>query len=801
MTTDSKPMSASGKWRFIDQPLSVQFLMAGAVVGFLCLASLGLLITQVTRQTDASHFLARSRFRISQLNALGRGIFEQQKAVIDVLKYGSERAGRTMKEGRKVWTESYRLLAEPNTHSNNEGIGDSAPANGDFLLRLNLRYVKWVALTDRIVRDEAIPTDEESMLFGEITSMIDEAIAFTDQVIASRESREKDAVQTTFFAISLISFGLLVIFSIILSKLYYSIAQPVSRLQEAMERYERGEFKIRVPVTNRSQVGYLESTFNDLAEKIESMVEDLRGLDELKSEFISTVSHELRTPLTSIGGYVKLIASGDAGPITDTQKEFLTIIDTNVIRLTNLINDILDVEKMESGKVQLVKAPQNLWGILKECRDTVGVMAAEKMLDLRFRVPDGIPPVLGDRSRLVQIFMNLLSNAIKYTQKGFVEIAVEKHDFAVVVRVIDSGPGITQEDQEMLFQKFYRTRAGLLSNEQGTGLGLVIARGLIEAHGGRITVEGEPGTGTTFTVSLPTAAAVQKATVELPVELPIVQDQRFSKPLVSADIIVEGGAAVRPDRSIWIIDRNKADIENMRRILKDADSLFPGTNLVVRGYPSVADAPEITRPDEAPVMVVLDPQGEPGDQTLISNLRRKIHRTVPIMVVSVSIDTAVAFAEGASALLTKPIDEREFLIAVNDLFRTQGWRILVADHNTDFRILIKRALEQRGFKVDDVDHGKLVLGRLEQEDYDLALIDTHFPDVAGAELLKVIRRRNRFKELPVFMMLDGDQAPPPQSELRAGNVDYFVGKFRGIGGIVDAITRYLEDKKTIEQPN
>src|SRR5208282_1681008 len=97
------------------------------------------------------------------------------------------------------------------------------------------------------------------------------------------------------------------------------------------------------------------------------------------------------------------------------------------VRLTNLINDILDLEKMESGKVQLSKEPQDLASVLKECRDTFGVIAAQKMLDLRFSVPDGIPPVLGDRSRLVQIFMNLLSNAVKYTQKGFVEISVEKH--------------------------------------------------------------------------------------------------------------------------------------------------------------------------------------------------------------------------------------------------------------------------------------------------------------------------------------------------------------------------------------
>ena len=241
-----------------------------------------------------------------------------------------------------------------------------------------------------------------------------------------------------------------------------------------------------------------------MAEKIEGMVDDLRKLDQLKTEFISTVSHELRTPLTSIGGYAKLLAGGEAGEVTETQKEFLYIIDTNVVRLTHLINDILDIEKIEVGKMQIVREPQELGPVLKECRDTFGHPGGAKgprtaVQGARRSAADHG----GDRSRLVQVFMNLLSNAIKYTDKGFVELIAETNDFAVTVKVRDSGVGLSPDEREKVFQKFYRTPSGLHSAEGGSGLGLAIVRGLVEAHGGTVTVDSATGQGTTFTVTFP----------------------------------------------------------------------------------------------------------------------------------------------------------------------------------------------------------------------------------------------------------------------------------------------------------
>jgi CheY-like chemotaxis protein len=152
-------------------------------------------------------------------------------------------------------------------------------------------------------------------------------------------------------------------------------------------------------------------------------------------------------------------------------------------------------------------------------------------------------------------------------------------------------------------------------------------------------------------------------------------------------------------------------------------------------------------------------------------------------------------------LITKPIDEREFLIAVKEMVAAKGWRVLVAERNTDVRILLKRALERRGFLVDDVDRGSQVIGRIEQEEYDMALLDLDFTDVSARELLKVIRRGRSKQILPVLLMLNEKKDAPSAAELESWGVNATVGKVRGIGGIVDTVCQYLEDRKLIEQPS
>jgi DNA-binding response OmpR family regulator len=396
--------------------------------------------------------------------------------------------------------------------------------------------------------------------------------------------------------------------------------------------------------------------------------------------------------------------------------------------------------------------------------------------------------------------MNLISNAIKYTVKGYVEIAVETHGFAVSVKIRDSGVGLSAEEREKLFQKFYRTRSGLYSAEGGTGLGLVIVRGLVEAHGGTITVESTSGEGTTFTVTFPASSTI--------VDLEPSTDVRDTR-AVAVSSLAPAPAPVW-QRPMWIVDADGEAVSQMRRIIELAGPLYKNHRLEVRAFNHIEEIPEATSqasPADLPFIVVLDPaeaaDSKSSDQTYgaISRLRRKLHRTVPILVVSGTVDAAEVFAEGASALLTKPIDEREFLIAVKDLIAAKGWRVLLGERNSDLRILLKRGLEQRGLLVDDVERGSQVMGRLEQEDYDLVLLDLSFTDVSGRELLKVIRRARSMDALPVVLMLNEEKNLPTDQELRGWGANASIGKVRGIGGIVDSVCQYLEDRKLIDNPS
>jgi signal transduction histidine kinase/DNA-binding response OmpR family regulator len=758
------------RWRLTDQPLSVQFLVAGGIVALFSAVSLALLLSQAGRQAEASRWLAQTHRTIGRLNTLGRDFYREQMTMREYVRTGDEKYLALAREGRQLWDEGYRALGPLLAYDQGQaellaGIGESHRA--------------WADLADELVRDRAAPGAErlrqEAVRFKETFLLIDRMIDGESRKLGARDRGEKAAIQSTFAAIAGITVALLLIFGVVLAKLYSSIARPISDLSAGIGRYQGGDFKARVEVSNRSQIGFLEASFNEMAEKIEAMVADLRKLDELKTEFLSTVSHELRTPLTSIGGYVKLLASGDAGPVTETQKEFLYIIDTNVVRLTHLINDILDVEKMESGKMQLEKVPQDLLPVLKECRDTFEVLAMQKGLELRYVAPAEPLVVLGDRDRLVQIFMNLLSNAIKYTRQGFVELQVARHEYAVVVRVADSGVGLTPEERESLFQKFYRAKSG--AEEGGTGLGLVIVRRLIEAHGGTIAVESERGVGTTFVITLP-----------------------MRPETVAVEGVREGGAAP-PEwvRQVWIVDRDEAEVRQMRTLVEQTAQHLHGYRVEVRAFRGLDEVPEPARPEDAPAMVIVDPNVEGPELRVMPALRRKLRQTLPVLVVGAAIDAAAAFAEGASAWLSKPIDAKKFATAVRDLLTRKGWRVLVADPNTDLRILIKRALEQRGVVVDDVDHGNVVLSRLENERYDLALIDLSLRDVSTVDLLKLIHRTKRFEHVPIFVMSVEDRDVPSAEDLAAWGARQFVAKYRGLGTIIDSVCHYLEDRKLLEQ--
>jgi signal transduction histidine kinase/CheY-like chemotaxis protein len=234
-----------------------------------------------------------------------------------------------------------------------------------------------------------------------------------------------------------------------------------------------------------------------------------------KSDFVSFVSHELKTPMTSIRGYSDILAKGAVGPVTESQVQFLNIIRSNVDRMTILVGDLADVSRIEAGRLRLDFKAISLGEIVEEVVESARTQLEEKELTLTQHVPDNLSPVWADRTRLIQILTNMVSNAYKYTPQGG-RIAVHVEQVAnrwdpdgapevVHVAVEDNGIGIPPEDQEKIFQKFFRSPDQKARESPGTGLGLNITKNLVEMQGGRIWFESEFRQGTTFHFTVPVA--------------------------------------------------------------------------------------------------------------------------------------------------------------------------------------------------------------------------------------------------------------------------------------------------------
>lgn len=234
----------------------------------------------------------------------------------------------------------------------------------------------------------------------------------------------------------------------------------------------------------------------------------LEEISHLKTEFVSLVSHELRTPLTSIQGYVKLMLAGHSGELNEVQNEFLTTVNRNTDRLIALVNDLLDISKIQSGRLDLVLEPLELAQVLDRELELLKNIADDKQITIATDIEPGISPVRADSHRLGQIIANLVSNAVKYSPESTtIKLAAYQVDKNVLIKVIDAGMGIAPEERSKLFQMFYRGESDAVRQIRGTGLGLAITKHLVEMHGGKIWVESEKGHGSTFSFTIPIAVS------------------------------------------------------------------------------------------------------------------------------------------------------------------------------------------------------------------------------------------------------------------------------------------------------
>jgi signal transduction histidine kinase len=302
---------------------------------------------------------------------------------------------------------------------------------------------------------------------------------------------------------------LILLFAIYLAR---GIARPVTEAAAGAGQVAAGDLSIRLSQKGPGEVGELTKSFNEMAERLEATHSELesqnaalRESERLKSDLVNTVSHELRTPLSGVLGFTKLLLSRDFDP--ETRRHYLGIVDAQARRLSDLLDDFLDVRRIEEGRFERAKELVNMATLLEEEAQLYSQQSPRHEVELAIDHPP--LAVMGNPDRLRQVIGNLISNAIKYSpQGGVVEVSADSENGSVRVEVRDEGMGIPQSQQSKIFTKFFRGDAAA-SGITGTGLGLAVSRDIVESHGGRIGFTSAEGEGTTFFVELPGANGVK----------------------------------------------------------------------------------------------------------------------------------------------------------------------------------------------------------------------------------------------------------------------------------------------------
>jgi signal transduction histidine kinase len=369
------------------------------------------------------------------------------------------------------------------------------------------------ARADLLGRQERAYQDIEALV-GRLVQVENRHMLTLKQAVETANFRS--IVLTACFAALAIVLALLCGFVI-----SWSCLLPLRQAQDFLSAVGAGDFTARITVPNRDEFGAQAARLNRMSGEIGRLIGEqqeaataLRQLNtrleqasRAKSEFLANMSHELRTPMNAILGFTEMLRDGLYGEVPDDLAEPLADIHTNGRHLLGLINDVLDLSKIEAGRMGLALQEYAVQDLVDSVRVSLRSLAAERGLEFTSRVSPDLPVAYGDAKRLTQCLMNLTGNALKFTRQGRVEIAVEQQHEDLIYSVTDTGIGIAKEDLARVFDEFRQVDGAATREFGGTGLGLSITKRFIEMHGGRIWVESEPGQGSTFWFAVPLRAS------------------------------------------------------------------------------------------------------------------------------------------------------------------------------------------------------------------------------------------------------------------------------------------------------
>jgi signal transduction histidine kinase len=341
-------------------------------------------------------------------------------------------------------------------------------------------------------------------LKNDLVSLTDSLVAgttgATNALIAQNQSAFTDS-QRTFVAVAFLGVVLAVVLGYALS---WSVIAPIKRMEARLVAIASGDCSGHVDVPNRDELGALARNINHMNDELGRVYEELESASRHKSEFLANMSHELRTPLNAIIGFSEVLHEEMAGRLNTTQHQYVEDVLEAGQHLLSLINDILDLAKVEAGRMELTVADVSIVEILESGITMHEARARRNDVTLLLRIDPDVGDVRGDERKIRQIVFNLLSNAVKFTPSGGrVDVSARQHDGMVEVAIADTGIGISAVDQERIFEEFQQAAEPGAGSSEGTGLGLTLSKRFVELHGGRLWVQSELGAGTTFRFTIP----------------------------------------------------------------------------------------------------------------------------------------------------------------------------------------------------------------------------------------------------------------------------------------------------------
>lgn len=478
-------------------------------------------------------------------------------------------------------------------------------------------------------------------------------------------------------------------------------------------------------------------------------------VDRLKSDFVSIVSHELRTPLTSIKGYLDLLLMGASGEFNKQQQSFLQIAKDNAERLHELVSDLLDLSRLDSGRIELDVQVVSLADLVRRVATHLKKEYEDRGLSLTLELPDTLPEVFADSRRVEQVLTNLLSNACKYTQQGGATVRAGVSQGELLVEVADTGVGISPEDQEQLFTRFFRADDTAVRQQTGTGLGLSITKSLVELHGGQIWVESQVGQGSTFRFTLPLPVGVGE---------PPAESDRGAVAAPAGPKLVPSGPW------IMVVD-DDADVAGLFKLQLEKEGFRVA--VVTNGGRAVSVARQL-RPELITLDLLMDVDGL---RVLHALKEDPATAQIPVVVVSVLPEPDDGLVAGAADYLVKPLDEGELLSSVRRILTEEGEgrkKILVVDDEIDIVGWLKHSLIHFGYDVSEAYDGVQALAAVEAVKPDLILLDLKMPRMDGPTTIRRLRENEATRDIPIIVL----SANPLNDDLeRAHMVGMGVRKF------------------------